>query len=367
MKPVTISPAKPAASAAPKLELVGFRAGTLRLKPGDKLPDELVVVPWGRTETRRGPVVCDETTLAVFEARQAAMRRDHVMGDFNHESMPGRVPPGVLVKKACKGMARVERGRGIIVDLSAAVEGYWTREGQELVGGGHFPDMSPGIERDENGVVYGLHSFAFCEHGEMAVPELELFSAEESAPNQPTKPNTKMDYQKLLCTLLGIPGDSTDEQISAAMAAQESKPVTGMSARVQGAALLRTDDGVLKKLEAFEATVMEKLEGFAAKERKRDVAALVENAKAAGKEIKMPMTILEGMGAEAVGAYLDSLTPGVVPVSGAEQGNANPKDSKGAAGEAEGFSAEELEEAKAAGLDPEKLKANFAKIQAGEL
>jgi phage I-like protein len=349
-----VTPTKtPVNSAAVRTELVAFVAGGVKLKPGDKLPEELVVVPWGRTETNRGPVICDERTLAVFESWQAARRRDHVMGDYNHASMPGRAPVGQPVPKAAKGKARVVEGVGVVVDLRADAGGYWTRSGEEYVGGGHYPDISPAIERDENGVVYGLHSWAFCEHGEMKAGELELFTAAaDAAPTTNQTNQTKpMDYKKLLCTALGLPEDASDEQITAAVA-----KAGGGNASTEGMS------AVLKKIEAFSAQVTAKLDAFEATEKKRSVTALIEGAKLAGKEIKLDEATLIGMGAEAAGKYLETLSPGVIPLSGAAQGGANAGGAKGKSAEPEGFSAEELEEAKALGLDPEKLKANLQKM-----
>lgn len=330
--------------AAP-VELVGFLAGGLKLQPGDKLPDEIVVVPWGRTETRRGPVICNERTVALFAAQQAAQRRDHVMGDFNHNTMPGRGGAEPRAK-AAKAVARVEAGVGIIARIE-----YYTAQGKEYVGGGHYPDISPAVEREADGTVVGLHSFAFVEHGEMKADSLEIFSASPALPDKTqTQPHTNMDYKKLLCGLLGLPDDTTDEQLAAALAkadAGETKPVEGMSA----APLLQ----LKARLDAFEAEV----KGLKASAEETRVDGFIAAATAEGKEIKLDRPTLVGMGAENARKYLDSLTPGVVPVSGADQGNRNAAEAGKGTATVDAFSAEEIEDMKRNGIDPEKAKANL--------
>ncbi len=312
----------------PATVLAGFVSGSAKLTPGT-LPEEIVVVPWGTTQTRRGPVICDERTLAAFDAFQARERRDHVMGDFNHNTMPGRAAQPTL--KACKASAQCVRGVGIVVKPS-----YWTPEGQTHVAGGHYPDVSPCFDRADNGVIYGLHSFAFCEHGEMQAGELELFSA-DGAPPTPSKPNQSMDPKKLLLTLLGLPPEATDEEIAAAVAAKEPEGMSTGTLR-QGTALRpQQPDPAIAELRTL-------VTGMRAELAESKVDGLIAAATSAGKEIKLDRATLVGMGAEVAGKYLDTLTAGTVTVSGAEQGNAN---NAGATGGTEnktnlhGFSAEE--------------------------
>lgn len=334
----------------------------VKLKPGDALPGRFIVMPWGTHETRYGKRTVNERTLEVFEAYQRARRIDSVMGDINHASMPGAVPRGTPVKKMAKGKASVQRGVGIVWEIEP--EGYWTAEGKELVGGGHYPDLSPALWSDENGVVLGLHSVAFCEHGEISAPELEIFAADSGAENPNEKPKdtmTKTLLMKLLALMgVTVPEDATDEQIAGAVAQAEANakaagaagaapPPEGMSAELRGMI-----NGFQAQLTALSAEY-DKLKKDNAV---REVRGLIAAAVAAGKKVGLDEATLVGFGAENAAKYLDSLEAGAVPLHGNasnSNNNANGANGGGSSGggkdELHGFSAEEAAILRNAGTD----------------
>jgi phage I-like protein len=350
------------------VELVGFVAAGAKLKPGDALPKEIVVVPWGELTSRnRGSVICNEETLAGFEAFQRSKRHDHVMGDFNHNTIPGNTEKEPKAK-AAKFAARVERGVGVICAAQ-----YWTPEGEQYVGGGHYPDISPAVYRNERGVVLGLHSVGFCEHGELADGHLELFSAATAALQNQTNNKTKsMDYKKMLCDTLGLPADATDEQIAAAVAGKAA-PAEGMSAAGAQSVRMRAAE-VRPDIEftAFAAEIRKtvadlgkQITGVVQQAEGARIDGMIAGAVGERKEIKLDRDTLVAMGAENAGKYLASLTPGVVPVSGAAQGNSNAKEAgKNSDGgqDPDAFSAAQEAQMRANGVDPAKVKANLTAL-----
>lgn len=131
------------------------------------LPDRILVVPWGKTETRKGLMVCDATTAAVLPGRQLAEKFDRVALDFDHNT----VKPGPEPKKvAGYGTPEVVPGEGIYL---SAIE--YTEDGRDLLSKGHYPDISPAVIRDAAGTVIFLHSVGACRQGE--VDGLTLFSS----------------------------------------------------------------------------------------------------------------------------------------------------------------------------------------------
>lgn len=275
--------------------------------------NEFVVCPWGTVQTRRGPVTVNERTLSVFEANQRAARRDAVAGDFEHGTLKGQEP----CKVAGYWTPRVVRDVGIVVAL------HHTTPEVEMVKAGHYPDISPAVERDANGVVEGLHSFAFCRHGEIAHPNLEMFSVEvtvemdgaEGGCNPNTTKAPIMTDAEMLAELLSaltgetIAPDASPETKAAALAKAKAaaKPAAaaaeGMSADVTAA---------LTTLSADVAALQRDAAAFRAAEGARAVDALIAEATAAGKKPGLKRDRLIALGAEGTREYLASLEPGVV-------------------------------------------------------
>lgn len=294
-----------------------------------KLPERLLVCPWGRVETNKGPVVVNDRTLrelAVFQARQ---KFDRIAFDFQHQTLKGVEP----VKVAGYGTPEVVAGEGIY--LTAIT---YTPEGADVLPGGHYPDISPSVYRHEDGTVYGLHSVAACRQGE--IDGLTLFSAEIEIEIK----TASMDYKAQLIALLAALGgtvspDATDEQITAAVSA------------------LAKGGGAPAAMSAEIADMKKRLDGFEVAETNRQKAALVAAAGSAGKVIPLSAEGIAALPVTELSAMIEKLPGGSVPTGDKQK----VKDAVGADKKSPmGFSAEptptELEIAKLCGLSADDLK-----------
>lgn len=145
------------------------------------LPNRILVMPWGESQTTEGKITVNEITLASLPAYNASKNWDRPALDFEHSSVPGSATyKGEPVKVAGYGSVQVVEGEGIYLLMSS-----WTKEGQEFAAGGHYGDLSPVIHTNDKGEVIGLHSAALCRHG--ATPGLIFLSA------TPTQTKTTMD------------------------------------------------------------------------------------------------------------------------------------------------------------------------------
>lgn len=322
-----------------------FRA--VRVEAGFDPSKEFVVCPWGEVQTRKGPVTVNEHTLAVFEANQKAERRDKVAGDFNHNFL--RVPlKDHPVNVSGYFTVRCERGRGIIATLAHETPHM------QAVRDGSYPDISPAVERDANGVVEGLHSFAFCNQGEMAHPDLEIFSIESPTPKTPTMTDTEM-----LCSLLS---DLTGETL-AADASAETKMAALAKAKGAKAPPAEMNADANKELTALAVIVTDlkkTVDTFAAKDGERAVMSLIAAAQSAGKKIGLKPERLVLMGAEGAKEYLDTLTAGEVKPDAGSAANQNLEAAnKGKPGKGDKvtdvFSADTLKMWRRNGIDPEDM------------
>ena len=160
------------------------------------LPNRILVMPWGESQTTEGKITVNEITLASLPAYNASKNWDRPALDFEHSSVPGSATyKGEPVKVAGYGSVQVVEGEGIYLLMSS-----WTKEGQEFAAGGHYGDLSPVIHTNDKGEVIGLHSAALCRHG--ATPGLIFLSAPK-----PTATSKTMDQNK--------PPHSADELFNA--------------------------------------------------------------------------------------------------------------------------------------------------------
>jgi phage I-like protein len=181
------------------------------------LPEKLLIVPWGTTADLSGnPVICDDHTLTVLAANQTQHGFEEIALDFAHSTVgePDK-KNGEPQFVAGYGKLSAVAGEGIYY-----IPSIWTPQGESAYTGRHYRDLSPTIARDDKGRVTFIHSVALCRQGQ--IPNLHAYSA----PDQPTIPTKQnMNYKALICKMLGLPEDATDEQITAAAtAAAEKKP-----------------------------------------------------------------------------------------------------------------------------------------------
>jgi phage I-like protein len=153
-------------------------------KLGKDLPTRLLIVPWGKTETNQGPVICNATTLRELPANQARRKRDRVALDFQHNKVEGsQFYKGEPAKVAAFASLEVIDGEGIYL---ANIE--WTPDGKAFAADGHYPDLSPAIITNDKGEVVVVHSARLGCDGE--IDGITLFSTQAikalwCAPSEP--------------------------------------------------------------------------------------------------------------------------------------------------------------------------------------
>lgn len=312
--------------------------GATKLTPGGTLPNELVLCPWGTTQTRKGTFAVNAYTLSVFAGRQAAMRRDMVAGDFEHGTLTKTEP----VRVGCYAVPRVVDGVGIVCSVN-----HWTPDGKEYVAGGHYPDISPALEVDKNGNVIGLHSFAFVRHGEIDSDALQIFSADQA--------NPKMNLLTLLNSVLAalaidpVKEDATAEDMAAVIAKAEAaaKAKTGEMETVELTAEQRAAPlaPIMAEVQRLSAAVV----ALTAADKSRQIDGMIEAAKANGKAIGLKRETLLAMGADAVGEYLGTLEDNAIPLQGGNGGAKSGEDVK-----VKAFSADQEAMLARMGIKPEE-------------
>jgi phage I-like protein len=352
-----------------KRPVCAFRA--VRAPAGFDPAQDFVVCPWGTIQTRKGPVTVNEHTLKVFAATQKAERRDKVAGDFSHNTLRGPEP----IKVAGWWLPRVVANVGIVVSL------YSVTPEIKMVTDGHYPDISPAIERNEKGEVEGLHSFAFVRHGEIDHPDLEIFSVESGAPTTPLPMTDSQMLAELITALTGeeLPADATTEAKIAACAKAKSggklatdnkdKDKDAMTAEERK---LFTDlTSSVTALAAQVTGLKSEVTAFGVKDAEREVDTLIHRATHVDrKQIGLKRERLIVMGAEGTREYLETLPSGVVKTDGGNrQSNNNVKgaNTPGKTGKQTGtdvFGAEAAAMLKRNGMDPDKLAKDYAAFSA---
>lgn len=270
-----------------------------------------MILPWGRSETNKGPVIVDEHTAAVLPGNQARIKRPTVKGDFEHQSaLPAGSVKHPINYAVSSGVPKVVPGEGIVIE-----DAQWTEAGLRHVPT-DYGDISAAPYRDAEGRVIALHSFAVCAHGEVDGVTIDpvTLSAELallSADSNPTMDPTTTDPKKLiglLAALLTACGqtvaeDASLEQLEAAVKAAE----TAKSAPAPDT--LSADLKALRgELATYKADQTKAL-------RKQDIARQVDVAIGAGKLVTLSTDDLLALPDERVTAYFDGLTAGVVPLS----------------------------------------------------
>lgn len=279
-----------------KFSLVAFRAaGGQEAK---SLPDRLLVVPWGTTETRKGRIVCNETTVAELEKNQLANKYDRVALDFQHNTVKGQEP----VKVAGYGIPEVVPGEGVYL---SSIE--YTEDGKALLAAGHYPDISPAVVRNEKNEVVFLHSVGACRQGE--IDGLTLFSASDDMRIAAFEAIDEdlADADDLREVLVGLiraidPEASIDDDMNSGAIA----------------AAARTAAEKLRKPEAEEPTdevaaLSAKVAAFEARFLARERSSLLARASAQGKVVPLSAEEIERMDLTILESMIEKL-PATVPV-----------------------------------------------------
>jgi Mu-like prophage I protein len=275
------------------IQIHTFRAGVESAKA---LPTRLLVGKWGTTQSTRGPVTINERTLALLPGQQEARKYDRVAFDFQHNSLTGPEP----VKVAGYGTPNVIAGEGLWLE---AIE--YTPKGKEVLPGGHYPDVSPAVERNAAGEVIFLHSVGAVRQGELDGLVFP-FSADFSS----TQPNEKTNMQSPELTALiallaalgmdALPENATAEQVAAA--------ATAASAKIDD----MKKPAAKPEVEGFAAITarLDKMEADATTAR---LQAMLDGALAVGKAVPFAAALALRMTPEELAAELAKLPAGAVP------------------------------------------------------
>jgi hypothetical protein len=196
--------------------LIALKASS-SLDTSKELPNRLLFLKWGSNPSRFGDVKVNEITLAAVPANQALLKFDHVVIDFQHNSVPGTPfykgePVNLAARKAT---VEVVKGEGIYL---SAID--WTVDIETVK---NYADLSLCPKCDENMNVIFVHSGALCRQGEVDGVTFPLSADPFANQPQPKKEST-MDFKKLLLVILGLPETAADAEIEAAAKKLGDKP-----------------------------------------------------------------------------------------------------------------------------------------------
>jgi phage I-like protein len=337
-------------------QLVALRAGTLEIQAdaagGRTLPDRLLAMPWGVTDTNKGRLIVNELTLSALPKLQAAAKFDRVAFDFEHATVNAK-PGDEPIKVAGYGTPEIVEGEGIYL---SAIE--YTEDGKAALLGGHYPDLSPTLHVNGKGEVIFMHSLAACRHGE--VDGLTLFN--------PTAGTPAADAMKLLSagyeSILGETPDFRAVAIAALNAAGASLDDDSDASAILAAAATLRDAG--KKTDSPDPTNPQSVITMSADTLKpfEDRLAALEKgsadqrrtvilsaAKAAGKVIPLSAETIAATAPEVLEEIVSKLPGGTVPLA-----SDTPDEVEEVSLSAGGLTADEIKAAKLVGLSADEMK-----------
>ncbi len=323
-------------------------------------PSRLRVIPWGRTETREGPIVFEQRQADAVLARLKQQRRDKIPLTFDH---PPKAETGPKLR-AGYGTPEVVPGDGMYL---TAIR--WTEAGRKHWDS--YEDLSPGIRvSNKTGEVTFLDHVALCEHGELE--GVTMFSVATDGGMPPVRDASYLplegdDMKQLLIKLLGKAGspvadDATTDDILAAAekvfgtAPDQPNPPTETEAQMSAdeitkavtAAVTAAVDPLTKRLEEQEKLLSATQAAQTAAEKR----SIIDAATAAGKVVPFSDEEVREFSAGALRKLCDALPAGEVPTKKGKDGGKEPD-----AGErAVEFSAEQLAIFASAGVTEEEVR-----------
>jgi phage I-like protein len=276
-------------------------------------PTQLLVCPWGLTETLDGPILCDADTVRILPERQRTARADQVAIDFDHATAFGK-GKGTPRDIAGYGTPKVVPNEGIyLCDIR------WTPTGKKYWA--NYQDISPAfLQQKDTGRVTFLDSVALTPRG--MIEGLGLFSAEDPAAplepdasdapplSKPTSNTITMDPDKIKKFLdsqkVAYPPDATPDDL-AKLAEAALEKLTGaegpMEMSGETGRLLKTLTAKVASLESADATRTQAHEDA----RK---AEIIRQASADGKVLP-PDEVIKNMSAAHLQLTADA-TPATV-------------------------------------------------------
>lgn len=319
-----------ASANAPSTRLIAFRAGEFAAPKGKgkKLPDRLLVCPWGEHNTNKGLVRCNATTLAVLAENQRHYKSERVALDFQHNTC--RRADGKPADEPCKVAAwgDVEGVPGEGIYLSNL---EWTEEGAEHARGGHYPDLSPAVYCNDRDEVIFLHSAGLVRQGEIDGLTLNLSAELE----QRIMKTNALDTRSLLVGMIKacgveLPDNATDAQIEEAVA-KAGEAMKKPEPKKEGDG--DTGGDVLKTLGVEIGKLRDEVKALRGDKERGEREALIEKACAAGKVIPLSAEVLDTLPVTALSALVDGLPAGAVPIDRKTGKPAEPKSFGATSGE----------------------------------
>lgn len=303
------SPAKP-----------GYAVALLNAGAVEGRPDELLLLRWGRNDTRKGLFIVNERTLACLKANQQRLNRQRVKGDYEHASVdedPDKHP----MEFGSDGVPEVRKGIGLLVTGI-----HWTQSGLTHVPE-HYGDLSAAPIYDEKTrEVIALHSYAHCRHGaadgasieeslkaQLAALNASLGKLSNAFADNPNQEPAEMEkHTELLVALLAalgatLPESPSDEQIAAAAAAAMSKIQTKPEEANEVETLRASVARLSADLTQLSAEVKQANELRPFEDMRNDALAV-------GKMVTLSAPALQKLGKDEAENYLKSLPEGAVPL-----------------------------------------------------
>ncbi len=270
----------------------------LSAKDGGSLPKRVKVLNWGENPNSRGKrVFVGDKLLAALASPTYGFHR--IPLDFEHNTAAGTPAYAESTEPrpvAGFGTLEVSRGSGVYIRMDA-----WTPEG--VANAAHYADVSALAVCDAAGEVVAIPSVALCRCG--AVPGMDFAEVPLSVPN-PTEEQT-MDWKTMIATALGMdPATVKDEDLAKALADALKQPdPNALSAAVD--ALVKP---VADKVVALSAL----LDGVKADILQRDKAAVLADARRAGKVVALNAEAVGKLSVDDLRKHVEAL-PVTVPLA----------------------------------------------------
>lgn len=307
-------------------------------KPGEPLPTLIKVLRFGDNPTVKGTFHVTERTIANLSAQQAKRGREHVVIDFEHNTLPGTIaykgsqePRPVAARK---GLVTITEDKCI-----ALASPEWTKEGLEKAE--HYADFSPAVIHDsETMEVIGIHSVGLVRNG--AVEGLTFCTADGGSVQDSNQEDETM--KELLAALIAakmLP-DGADEAAAVKLMVEMFGKVMAMPAETDLTAdKVKTiagevADGKITPLSAELIRVR--------KDRIRD------QARAEGKVIQLDETAITALSVEQLTDHVSKL-PVTVPLE--QRTRTTPASAEDAGGKT--ITPEQERIARLCGNDPSKV------------
>lgn len=305
------------------------------------LPQRVRILAWGANVARpKGAVILVDDSTVALAANQELVGIDRVPMDYEHQSFKGhanflpdpRHSPG-------SGVIEVIPGDGVYL---SALE--YTPNGQAHAAS--YQDVSAVVHLDKQGRPLWISSVALTQRGAVAGMEFAQAVAALSAltENKPPIMQNTADFRSLLVTLLKLPADVTDEQISSAVEQHPSAQETDMK---------DTSTEALSAMESRLAALETSQVALSSAEADRERNALVARATQEGKVIPLSADLIKQTSVAVLSAMVEALPAGEVQLENAAKGE-KPGE------RVEALSADEKSAAKALGLSEDEYRSGRA-------